>query len=231
MSQIITRLYVKTHNVTGLKYFGKTIQKDYNKYRGSGVYWEQHIRKHGYDVTTEILGEFTEDDDTWLTFYACEFSEVNDIVNSSDWANLKPENGKDGWNRDRNNNDFSTQEERKQKRHEQNVAAGKKSHAMKAGIHGLSKQQIKDRTDKISKKARDTKSSRFITFNSDPEFIRRKKEGYKISKHQQGEKNSMYGTCWIYHELIGSKQVDKTLLDDFISQGWVKGRKVKRKLK
>lgn len=48
-------LYVKTHNVTGLKYLGKTKSKDPFRYRGSGKVWQRHIKKHGYDVTTEIL--------------------------------------------------------------------------------------------------------------------------------------------------------------------------------
>ena len=54
MSTIIY-LYIKTHNKTGLKYLGKTTKKDQHKYKGSGKYWLKHIRKHGYDVTTEII--------------------------------------------------------------------------------------------------------------------------------------------------------------------------------
>jgi len=53
-----TYLYVKTHNGTGLKYFGKTV-KDPHKYFGSGKYWVRHLEKYGRDVTTEILGFFT----------------------------------------------------------------------------------------------------------------------------------------------------------------------------
>ena len=49
------KLYVKTHNITGLKYLGKTNNKNPHKYRGSGTYWKRHIAVHGYDVTTEIL--------------------------------------------------------------------------------------------------------------------------------------------------------------------------------
>ena len=35
-------LYVKTHNVTGLKYFGKTTRNPLTT-NGSGVYWKSHI--------------------------------------------------------------------------------------------------------------------------------------------------------------------------------------------
>lgn len=82
-------LYVKTHNITGLKYFGKTTSKDPHKYKGSGVRWVNHIEYHGYDVTTEIIGSFC-DIDECLEF-AVKFSIENNIVESADWANLKLE--------------------------------------------------------------------------------------------------------------------------------------------
>jgi transposase len=48
-------LYVKTHNKTGLKYLGKTTKLDPHKYSGSGKRWLRHLKKHGFDYTTEIL--------------------------------------------------------------------------------------------------------------------------------------------------------------------------------
>lgn len=88
-----TYLYIKTHNITGLKYFGKTTRNP-NQYRGSGKYWLNHLRKHGNFVTTEILGEFL--DNQLLTETALLFSVNNDIANSTEWANLINENGFDG---------------------------------------------------------------------------------------------------------------------------------------
>jgi len=55
ISMTIYYLYIKTHNITGLKYLGYTKRKDPYKYKGSGDYWTKHINKHGYDVTTEIF--------------------------------------------------------------------------------------------------------------------------------------------------------------------------------
>ena len=46
-------LYIKTHNVTGLKYLGKTTQDPY-KYKGSGKRWTNHINKHHF-FTNQIL--------------------------------------------------------------------------------------------------------------------------------------------------------------------------------
>lgn len=86
-----TYLYIKTHNITGLKYFGKTTRNP-QCYNGSGKYWKRHLCIHGNDVTTEILGYYHDKDECQKE--ALKFSEENDIVSSELWANLKPE---DGW--------------------------------------------------------------------------------------------------------------------------------------
>ena len=97
----MTILYIKTHNKTGLKYFGKS-QKSFGifeKYSGSGAYWIKHLRKHGNDVTTRIYSIFDESDLYYreiLVKIALDFSETNTIVESKEWANLMPENGLDG---------------------------------------------------------------------------------------------------------------------------------------
>jgi hypothetical protein len=89
-----TWLYIKQHNQTGLKYFGKTVSIDPVKYKGSGKYWLNHIRKHGNDVSTIWLQQF--DDQNQLMEYAINFSTENNIVNSAEWANLMTENGVTG---------------------------------------------------------------------------------------------------------------------------------------
>jgi hypothetical protein len=86
-------LYIKTHQITGLKYFGKTIQSDPHKYKGSGTRWMRHLKKHGNHVDTEILGFYNSDK---VAAVALKFSTDNNIVESKDWANLAPENGLDG---------------------------------------------------------------------------------------------------------------------------------------
>jgi hypothetical protein len=87
-------LYVKTHNVTGLQYFGKTERKDPMKYLGSGKYWLRHLKSHGADITTEIVASF--DDREEASQYAIEFSKTHNIVESGEWANLMYETVKDG---------------------------------------------------------------------------------------------------------------------------------------
>lgn len=86
-------LYLKTHNKTGLKYLGKTVQ-DPHEYDGSGLVWGRHLDKHGNDVTTEILFE-TQDIEEFKKI-ALEYSEKWNIVESKEFANLIPEYGTGG---------------------------------------------------------------------------------------------------------------------------------------
>ena len=81
-------LYIKTHNQTGLKYFGKTTRDPF-KYNGSGKYWKRHLEKHGNDVSTQVIAEF--DDADQCTQFALSFSKENRIVESEDWANFREE--------------------------------------------------------------------------------------------------------------------------------------------
>lgn len=87
-------LYVKTHNKTGLKYLGKTIKQDPHKYAGSGKYWRRHLDCHGYDYSTEIIKECQSNIEIqeWGMYY----SKLWNIVESNEWANLKPEKGDGG---------------------------------------------------------------------------------------------------------------------------------------
>lgn len=82
-------LYVKTHNQTGLKYLGKTTSIDPHLYKGSGRRWQAHCRKHGYDYSTEILFQSQSKDE--IKEKGLYYSNLWNIVESKDWANLMPE--------------------------------------------------------------------------------------------------------------------------------------------
>ena len=95
-----TRLYIK--ELAGIKYFGKTISKDVSKYTGSGTRWTNQIQKYGKEnIKTLWISE-------WFVCpadiqdFALLFSELNQIVESDNWANLTAENGIDGGKRDNN---------------------------------------------------------------------------------------------------------------------------------
>ena len=85
-----TYLYLKKHNQTGLMYFGKTVSNP-ESYAGSGVYWNRHLEKHGNDVSTVWTKPFT--DKKELVKYALDYSKKHNIVESSNYANLKDEDG------------------------------------------------------------------------------------------------------------------------------------------
>lgn len=87
-------LYVKTHNKTGIKYLGQTTAKDPHKYSGSGVYWKLHLKKHGHDYTTEILKECKTKEEVKL--FGMYYSNLWNVVESDNWANLKVEQGDGG---------------------------------------------------------------------------------------------------------------------------------------
>ena len=88
-------LYIKTHRITGLKYFGKTTCDDPYRYTGGGKVWRRHLMKHGFDYDTEIY--LQSEDQDYVTQEALRFSRAYDIVNSPLWANLQEENGIDGY--------------------------------------------------------------------------------------------------------------------------------------
>jgi hypothetical protein len=93
ISMTIYYLYKKTHKTTHLKYLGFTKKNPY-KYKGSGIKWLSHINKHGYNVETEILFETTDRDKIHqLGEY---YSKLWNVVQSPEWANLKPESGDGG---------------------------------------------------------------------------------------------------------------------------------------
>ena len=87
-------LYVKQHRVTNLKYFGMTTKDDPYKYMGSGQHWLRHLKVHGRNVETTHLWEFENYDDS--ESFALHFSEENRIVESKEWANIRPEHGRQG---------------------------------------------------------------------------------------------------------------------------------------
>ncbi len=93
-------LYVKTHNTTGLKYLGYTT-RDPETYSGSGTYWKRHLKVHGRNLTTEIIGTYSSHQE--LKEAGVYYSQLFGVETSEEWANLKTEQGQgggrpSGWN-------------------------------------------------------------------------------------------------------------------------------------
>lgn len=85
-------LYLKT-SPSGLKYLGITNKNPY-KYRGSGKYWNRHLKHRcvkSSEIKTDIL--FQTQDLTELSKNGIYYSNLWNIVESKDFANLIPETG------------------------------------------------------------------------------------------------------------------------------------------
>jgi hypothetical protein len=59
-----------------------------------------------------------------------------------------------------------------------------------------------------------------------PESKLKRKTSFELNKHQQGDKNSQYGTCWIT-DGEENKKIKKDDLEYWLKIGYVKGRKCK----
>jgi hypothetical protein len=93
-SFIPARLYIK--EINGIKYFGKTSKEDIFKYVGSGKLWLKHVNKYGKEnVKTPWVSDWFYDPQH-IQQFALMFSELNQIVESEEWANLMPEDGLSG---------------------------------------------------------------------------------------------------------------------------------------
>jgi hypothetical protein len=91
-----TFLYIKQHSITGKLYFGKTIRNP-ETYFGSGKHWLSHIKTHGSKHVVTLWYCLFLDQESCMEF-AVNFSKEQKIVESTEWLNLKYENGVDGGN-------------------------------------------------------------------------------------------------------------------------------------
>lgn len=90
---------IKEIEQTGMKYLCKRKQNinnpdDHIKYQGSGVYWKRVLAKHPeYTIKTTVLGLYSEEELKQKGLY---YSDLYNIVESSEWANLIKEVGDGG---------------------------------------------------------------------------------------------------------------------------------------
>ena len=84
-------LYLKKHSDTKKLYLGWTQRDDYDHYHGSGVYWLKHLKKHGAEIETVLLGSYDDIED--LKAEGMRYSKMWDVKNNDLFANLKDEDG------------------------------------------------------------------------------------------------------------------------------------------
>jgi len=189
-----TRLYIKQCPHCGMKYFGKHTGQDIEIYRGSGSRWNNHISYHNVDPIHLWNSDWYHD--TTISRFALKFSHINKIVESDDWANLKPENGLDGG--------FDHLNDGSEK-HSERARKGALS-ANKNGANILGGIKIKKMYP----------TGTFFDKKHDEETCKKISEKTKLNG---GEKLAHWkGYFWINN---GSHQ--KRIKDDPIPEGWVKG--------
>ncbi len=223
-------LYKKTHRKTGLKYLGKTVQDPY-EYQGSGKHWSRHIAKHGYDVDTEIL--FESDNPEEIRKWGEYYSQLWNVVESKEWANLKIEQGDGGW--DHINSKLTSEEYARRGKigrkaqdqwliaHYGSVGDGLRAIANRDKGKETFRKNYWSSIERQQKNRKQLNEARVLALK--PESIQKKLETYKKIGHSQGSKNSQFGTCWVYNDQ-GNKKIKKTDLDTYLTQGFIKGRKL-----
>lgn len=189
-------LYIKTHNITNLKYLGYTKSKNPYSYPGSGKYWTAHLKKHGYNFSTEILKECVskEDVEYWGRYY----SDLWDIVENKDWANLTEEKGSGG-----NLSNFWTDDSRDKNRSQReqwvNFIRGKTYSEIHGEVKGniIRKKISSNSKDEliISDSEREKRSIRMREYNLSrsisEETIDKRVATFKKRGSNCGEKNGM----------------------------------------
>ena len=173
-----------------------------DEYMGSSVYLKRSIEKHGVEnFKKEILFEFNNPKE----MIAKERELVNDeFVNRIDTYNL-------------------------------NLGGGSFYYINKNGKNGnpiavaVLKELFKDEEFRKNRSNKISEGLRRINFK--PNILihtseTKRKIGEKSKIHQRGEGNSQFGTCWIHND-SENKKIKKELIDQFLSEGWIKGRKIK----
>lgn len=80
---------------TGLKYLCKTSgKKDPYLYKGSGIRWINHIKKHKSYIITCIIGQYSTKEE--LVNAGLYYSRLYNVVQDYTWANLTEEKGDGG---------------------------------------------------------------------------------------------------------------------------------------
>lgn len=94
MKQNIYKLMLKQHYETGVSYLCVTKQKNFRKYRGSGLRWNRLLNKYPEsEIRTNLI--FQSKNLNEFNAECLKYSVILDVVDNKDFANLVPELGYD----------------------------------------------------------------------------------------------------------------------------------------
>lgn len=204
-------LYKTTNLINNKYYYGVHSTKKLNDgYLGSGKYLKRSINKYGKENFNLQIVEFFTNKENMLEK---EKEIVNEkILLDNNCMNLRP-GGFGG---------FSLKEQSEN---------AKKSNAKQKLLKETNKEWFDTKCKNISignKKAYDEGrrvKGVFCDWTGKKHSEKSKIEiGKKNSITQKGEKNSQFGTCWIYNE-NKNKKIKKEELENYLKSGWIKGRK------
>lgn len=211
-------VYKITNLLNGKIYIGKhSTSKIDDEYMGSGLLLDRAIKKHGIEnFKKEIIQFFDTSEDAFLFEKSLVTEE---FVNSSETYNMMT-GGHGGW--------YSVNYTDEEKARINKQKSGSIS-LKKQWQDPVLREKMLKRTSETTKRLH--KEGRLHA----PDWTGKKhrdetkeKIGKANAISQSGERNSQYGTCWVHSiEEMVSKRIKKEDLEQWLSQGWIKGRKFK----
>jgi hypothetical protein len=213
-------IYKTTCSVNGKYYYGMHSTDNLEDgYLGSGTKLWHSIKKHGIEnFKIEIL-EFCLDRESLKQREAELITE--EMLNDPMCMNLKL-GGEGGWNlyaRERSN---QSELGRLKGRKGGISFTSKHREFNESRFRNVSKRLWECNREQMTDYARNANKC-----STTKEAIEKRKATFESINHQQGSKNSQYGTCWIFHEEFGNKKCSKEEVNDYIEKGWTKGRRIK----
>lgn len=213
-------IYKITNLIDGKIYIGKHQTSNINDdYMGSGTYIRSAISKYGIEnFQKDILFVF----ETYDEMNNKEIEIVNEeFIKRSDTYNIEL-GGKGSFKGATKRRLELHNDEEWYKNFISKRSAGRKKYFETADRQIISEQRkkaIQTNIERYGKKP-------FEGQKHSEETIKRIKEIYKETKHNQGIKNSQFGTCWVYNE-EGNLKIKIDRLEEYLSLGYTKGRKMK----
>jgi hypothetical protein len=206
-------IYKITNQINGNYYIGKHQTRNLDDgYMGSGKLLKLAIAKYGVDnFKKEILHIFNSEADM-------NAKEKELVVVSESTYNLI-EGGHGGFGYINRTMDL------KQRNIEINSRRNYKDPSFRLRLsEGVKRSLPTRKTATYSEESRRRSLAPFQKGNT-AESIEKKKQTWKLTGRGKGEKNSQYGTCWITNG-VENKKIQKTDLENYLAQGYIKGRKM-----
>ena len=183
-----------------------------DSYMGSGKILKHAIKKHGVEnFTKDVLAVF----ETPEEMYQMESIVVDaEFVRRADTYNIK-QGGNGGWDHINTNVDLSKRAKLLNEFPNKRFSGRQHTDETKRKIAYAN--SIRVVTEETRKKLSKERKGKPLT------QAHKDKIGVRNSELQGGNRNSQYGTCWVYNE-AGNKKIKKDDLQQYLDAGYVKGR-------